>query len=466
MAKVFLSSNFTELRNYRTAAADAIERAGRSPLMPELQIIRMETFSAAERAIETFCRDRVRECDLFVLLLGTFCGTKRQNSDITYTELEFQAAMELPVKPRLVFEVERDIACYFEAEKKYRPATGLDWQMQRMEEFKKKAFQGISPGHADNPDQLATRLLQALQEHFGRRAAAQAPPLARNEMLLWAADREPQITAFSRSFEFRSGAPQIYILHGDLQQQHRRCVEKLVCFHTNLRRKGASHEETAETPPYWISKPAKWPDAGPEVDDGILKSDLALAMFRAVREAYPYQKQFRPQDFLDLACGLRSPFVVIRHAMPWRLWGPRAHKMIREWCLPFWDDIARIAKPRQPQFLVFFEITYPENGAPDEAGVRDELSAAFEIASRSDSSASGRACSFLLPRLKSIDEDDLKEFAESYSQKLRPYLGATPLTKLFSSFPVPMADLEETLDKLMDDPISFAEKARAPRNDQ
>jgi hypothetical protein len=55
MAVVFLSSSFTELREYRLAAFAAIDRFG-------AQCIRMENFPAADRQVPDFCRDKVRGC--------------------------------------------------------------------------------------------------------------------------------------------------------------------------------------------------------------------------------------------------------------------------------------------------------------------------------------------------------------------------------------------------------------------
>src|SRR2546430_682004 len=95
MPKVFLSSTFLEMEEYRKAAAEAIDQYG-------YQCIRMETFPASDRAIVDFCRARVAECDIFVLILGQFYGTPIPNRDISYTEDEFDAAVDLK-KPCLVF---------------------------------------------------------------------------------------------------------------------------------------------------------------------------------------------------------------------------------------------------------------------------------------------------------------------------------------------------------------------------
>ncbi len=442
MGKVFLSSTFTELQDHRQAAAEAIERAGH-------QCIRMEAFPASDRSIEEFCRDKVRECDWFVLLIGRFYGTRAPGLEISYTEREFQAALEPPSLNRLVFQVQPTGESLRNALEKY--SGMLDWQVDKRRAFWLRAVQGVLPAEAANPEALKVSLLQSLLGSRERR-----PP--RNELLLYTCDRGPQLDSFSETFDQHRGAPLLYILPGGDQQRHRSCVRRLLCYHINLRRRegieeGGEHphyEESAETPPYLEGK-VEWPKLAPEDGPEVLRKWLGLGLFRSLKQGYPFRPEFRPAEFLDLSRRAAGGFVVLHQPLPWPRWDQRAHEVMRSWYLPFWDQIAQVEAPDKPQFLVFFEIEYPENAAPDQNTLRVELETAFEIPRRSG--GPGARC-FRLPPLTDVEAHELRSFADDYHKQLRPYLGAKRLETLFQVYPVPMADLEEKLDQLMENPLS------------
>src|SRR5215470_13424072 len=111
MPSVFLSSTYVEMQTFRQQAIAAITESGYA-------CINMEAFPASDRSIPEFCRARVAECDLFVLLLGRYYGTNMPGSDISYTDDEFKTAVKL-AKPRLVFtllpEAKTDIQAAIDA---------------------------------------------------------------------------------------------------------------------------------------------------------------------------------------------------------------------------------------------------------------------------------------------------------------------------------------------------------------
>src|SRR5437764_4770506 len=160
MPKVFLSSTFLEMEEYRKAAAEAIDQYG-------YQCIRMETFPASDRAIPDFCRARVAECDVFVLILGQFYGTPIPNRNISYTEDEFDAAVELK-KPRLVFTP----APQADTNLKYALASLkvnkliYEEQEERQTKFKAKALEGLLPRTFKDPDDLKFQVGHSLDQHF------------------------------------------------------------------------------------------------------------------------------------------------------------------------------------------------------------------------------------------------------------------------------------------------------------
>jgi hypothetical protein len=105
--QVFLShtsdmARFPEDRSFAQAALDAVGRAGMAP-------IDMRYFAAQAGRPVDYCRQRVRECEIYVAVVGFRYGSLVPGEAVSYTELEFQAASVAGV-PRLVFLLE-DAAC-------------------------------------------------------------------------------------------------------------------------------------------------------------------------------------------------------------------------------------------------------------------------------------------------------------------------------------------------------------------
>ena len=91
--RVFLSHT-SELRefprgaSYVAAAERAVSAAGHV-------IVDMADFPAADQVPAQLCADRVRGCEVYVGVLGTRYGSPvRDKPQVSYTELEFEAATE------------------------------------------------------------------------------------------------------------------------------------------------------------------------------------------------------------------------------------------------------------------------------------------------------------------------------------------------------------------------------------
>jgi hypothetical protein len=95
-------SHTSELRDYPdgTSYVAAVERAVSAC---GHVIVDMADFPAADQVPAELCAERVRECDVYVGVLGTRYGSPvRDRPEVSYTELEFDTATEaeLPGRPR------------------------------------------------------------------------------------------------------------------------------------------------------------------------------------------------------------------------------------------------------------------------------------------------------------------------------------------------------------------------------
>jgi Domain of unknown function (DUF4062)/Tetratricopeptide repeat/NB-ARC domain len=99
--RVFLSHtselrNFPEKGSYVAEAERAISAAG-------YVVVEMADFPAADQDAAQLCTERVRGCQVYVGVLGTRYGSPvRERPEVSYTELEFEAATAAGL-PRLVF---------------------------------------------------------------------------------------------------------------------------------------------------------------------------------------------------------------------------------------------------------------------------------------------------------------------------------------------------------------------------
>ena len=91
-------ARFPADRSFAQGALDAVARAGMTP-------VDMRYFAARDDAPANYCRARVRECEIYVAVIGFRYGSMVPGEGISYTELEFEAATDAGM-PRLVFLLE------------------------------------------------------------------------------------------------------------------------------------------------------------------------------------------------------------------------------------------------------------------------------------------------------------------------------------------------------------------------
>src|SRR5262245_64631 len=99
-SQVFVSrtsdmARFSSGRSFVQAVLDAVNRAG-------LAAVDMGYFAARDGQPVGYCRQRVRECEIYLAVVGLRYGSLVPGEDVSYTEVEFLEAT-VTGKPRLVF---------------------------------------------------------------------------------------------------------------------------------------------------------------------------------------------------------------------------------------------------------------------------------------------------------------------------------------------------------------------------
>ena len=140
--QVFVSSTFTDLIEERQAAVSAILKAGHIPAG-------MELFTAADRSQMEIIKNWIDESDVYMLILGGRYGSIEPTSGKSYTELEYDYAVE---KGKALFAV----VIKEEALERKVKENGTDFlelnEPKSLAQFKRKVLSNISSFFEDVKD--------------------------------------------------------------------------------------------------------------------------------------------------------------------------------------------------------------------------------------------------------------------------------------------------------------------------
>ncbi|MFI9011503.1 NACHT domain-containing protein [Actinosynnema sp. NPDC053489] len=144
MARVYVSSTFTDLQDHREAVRTAIRRMGHED-------VAMEHYLAEDRRPLDRCLADVRACDLYVVVMAWRYGFVPEGMDRSVTDLEYREAVAAG-KPVLAFVLSDD----------------QPWQPRLMEatprvaEFRAELLRRRVAGVFTSKDDLARRVTEAL----------------------------------------------------------------------------------------------------------------------------------------------------------------------------------------------------------------------------------------------------------------------------------------------------------------
>ena len=167
MDKVFLSSTSRDLETYREAVHRAIDG------LPGFSLVKMEDFGARAASAKELCAGLVRECDLFVGLMGHYYGSCPPDEAVSFTELEYRTATAAGL-PRLMFLAPDAFLI---------PASlrESDESFKRQQALRREVMTELVVAAFDSPEKLASAVTRALFVwHEERRQAA--PPIGAGEV--------------------------------------------------------------------------------------------------------------------------------------------------------------------------------------------------------------------------------------------------------------------------------------------
>lgn len=155
--QVFISSTFVDLKEERQAAVQAILKAGHIPAG-------MELFTAGDKSQMETIKRWIDESDIYMLILGGRYGSIEPTTSLSYTELEYDYAIEKE-KPLFAVVITEDAL-----DKKVK-ANGLEYversQPAALAEFRKKALTNISSFFDDSKD-IKLSVHETIGDFLGR----------------------------------------------------------------------------------------------------------------------------------------------------------------------------------------------------------------------------------------------------------------------------------------------------------
>ena len=434
MKTVFLSSTFLEMRDYRRAATDVIQSY-------PLRCVRMEDFPAKDREVAGFCRDQIKECDVVVLILGRLYGSIIPDRGISYTEGELNAATELR-KTVLVFAPEPDARTNLEeAEQKLEEdKASIDEQRARQRDFRKLAQAGRAPRTFKDDADLKLKIFHALHEHFGESPAGYA-----GRRLPHLCDRTMQLEQFGESFQAGlPGHPEIYVVHGHEGEQHKHCVERLICFHINYPKRTSPSALVAPPDDRAL---VEWP--GERDTEDILFNRLRRRLLQSLNTSYTFAKGDGADAFCELALESGVSYLRFRHQLRQERWDAAAQALCLNRYLPFWREVKQafatsFRERSLPRVLVFFELKHRSEDDADGEAFKRSLTTVFT----EGGAARGIAC-HILSELPRVQLDDLELWYDRYERLLRMQYRSRPPGELFPGAPLRMVDVERRLHELV-----------------
>ena len=344
MAKIYISSTYTDLKKERKAAAQAIQRL-------EHQAIAMEYYVASDPPPVDKCLADVKRCDAYIGIFAWRYGSIPHGYDKSITHLEFEAAKQAGI-PCLIFLLNDDALW----PPKYM-ANGEE--RQKILQLRDELKQDHVVSFFKNADQLSGLVSPSvinlkLSPGVSSTVTKSKPKLG--SIVSKLCDRYAQVTEFKNFFEEKSGKcphrPHFYIIHGSVLDGHDSFLERLM--KTYLR--DYAKRQWGENYAALLSTEVPWPRKRPLEDmKDELKNNL-IDCFKVSSSTSDFNADILARSAYFNKC----PLVIIKHKIHASKWDKTTPELIRWYIEKSWGELTAEHKEVIPLFLVFFKVIYQQ----------------------------------------------------------------------------------------------------------
>lgn len=345
MARVYISSTYEDLREYRLEVLNTLRRM-------QQEVIAMEEYAAADERPLAKCLLDVERCDYYVGIFAMRYGfiPPNKNGDNpagkSITELEYRHAVSKG-KKCFIFIVHEKARWSLEYIEK---GAGLEKLKALCEELKLNH----SVAFFTSEDDLANEVSAAIVQHIlpaTTPSLRKLPPFAH-----WMCDRDRQTKQFKRFFESnlkaRPGVPQICFVQGEAGECHNSLVKRLSV--TEIKA-AADDPKGPFSGVMDADKVPKWVEDGNNLEE--LKLDLLSELFTQFADPYR-DSDFSANALSKLAGDTQKRLIVLKHTIHAADCTEVTWQLVK-WYLSYWAEME--VDISRPEFIVFFNIVYPKS---------------------------------------------------------------------------------------------------------
>lgn len=160
--RIFVSSTYSDMVPYRESIRNAIDRA-------DCKAVGMERFGATSIPPLETCKEEMSKCQIYICAIGMRYGSVEEESQKSYTELEFEYARHIGL-PILAFLVDEDKVRFLRSE------VDVDEKASKLEAFKDRIkSSSITCDFFSSSSDLEAKVLQSISNELKRLNNGNAP---------------------------------------------------------------------------------------------------------------------------------------------------------------------------------------------------------------------------------------------------------------------------------------------------
>jgi hypothetical protein len=302
MAKIYISSTYSDLKAEREAVAQAVRRLGHQP-------IAMEDYTASSEKPLEKCLADVRECRLFVGIYAWRYGYIPNGRKRSITHLEYDQATEIGL-PCFLFLLHEDAAW---------PPARVDDDRSLIKAFRNSVAEMKLVAYFKNGDELSAHVSASLS----RQADPSVPD--RSETLPYLCNRSDQEQILRSELDpaegKRSRRPFVCVIHGQQQECHWEFVKRM---RNVLLPQFLKIEESKVSIKEYLPR---WDSSSQAVEKRLEKLVTNLA-FELVN------RSVRVEDMIEAVVLLEQPVMMNYHLSASSNW-EQEFELIKKWIV-FW----------------------------------------------------------------------------------------------------------------------------------
>ena len=429
--KIYISSTYTDLKEQRKAAAEAVRELG-------YIAVAMEDYASTEKKPVDKCCQDVLACDIFVGIYAYRYGFIPANEEKSITHLEYEHAGKAGI-PRLLFLVGDEMPW---------PRKYVDKKQQNIDKFRETLLNNhvvtVLSDMTELKFKITTAINDTLQKMRSDKQQISSPRIKIPLILPYLNDRSDQRYELEEVLEecrdnlYRQ--PLVCFVHGDEQECHDRFVEKMQSYLLP-----ELLDPAGNTGSVGLAR-IDWPDA-------CWKTERRFRCFERDLARKLTNKCDTEVNFIVKSLNARKSPLLIYCSLQVAGWQKNEGELINRW-LRYWDDLPDLAIDKKLVVALCIKYKNTADMSPAMKRKYDDLNDRArqfitDLKFENFDSMNGLVFSELLSVNHTDIDDWIRNYADLYCDPEDLENKVDELYKKFDSKPIPMRTLATELKKLM-----------------